>query len=110
MHFHMKHLEKFTFICYIVNVLCDSAHRGTTWLIIEEKEDTTMAKMKQQMFLQFNEQEVELSTVEANVKKDWKEAGKKLSEIESLDIYVKPQEGKAYYVVNKEIEGKVDLF
>ena len=69
-----------------------------------------MAKMKQQMFLQFNEQEVELSVVEANVKKDWKEAGKKLTDIEELDIYIKPQEGKAYYVVNKAVEGKVDLF
>lgn len=69
-----------------------------------------MAKIKQQMFLQFNEQEVELSQVEANVKKDWKEAGKKLTEIESLDIYIKPQEAKAYYVVNKAVEGKVDLF
>ena len=69
-----------------------------------------MAKMTQQMFLQFNEQEVELSAVEANVKKDWKDAGRKLTEIKSLDIYVKPQEGKAYYVVNKEVEGKVDLF
>ena len=69
-----------------------------------------MAKMKQQMFLQFNEQEVELSTVEANVKKDWKDAGKKLTEIETLDIYVKPQEGKAYYVINKDVEGTIDLF
>ena len=69
-----------------------------------------MAKIKQQMFLQFNEQEVELATVEANVKKDWKDAGNKLTAIESLDIYVKPQEGKAYYVVNKSYEGKVDLF
>ena len=69
-----------------------------------------MAKIKQQLFLQFNEQEVELSTVEANVKADWKNAGRKLTEITSLDIYVKPQEGKAYYVVNKEVEGKVDLF
>ncbi len=68
-----------------------------------------MAKMKQQMFLQFNEQEVELSTVEANVKKDWKDAGNKLTAIESLDIYVKPQEGKAYYVVNKDAEGRIDL-
>ena len=69
-----------------------------------------MAKMKQQMFLQFNELEVELSDVEENVKRDWKDSGRKLNEIESLDIYVKPQEGKAYYVVNKEVEGKVDLF
>ena len=67
-----------------------------------------MAKTK--MYLQFNEQEVELSNVEANVKKDWKEAGKKMADIEVLDIYVKPQEGKAYYVVNKSVEGKVDLF
>ena len=69
-----------------------------------------MAKMKQQMFLQFNEQEVELSAVEANVKKDWKDAGRKLSEIECLDIYLKPQEGRAYYVVNKEVEGVVYIF
>ena len=69
-----------------------------------------MAKMKQQMFLQFNEQEVELSAVEDKVKKEWKDAGRKLTEIETLDIYVKPQEGKAYYVVNKEVEGKIELF
>ena len=69
-----------------------------------------MAKMKQQMFLQFNEQEIELSTVEANVKKEWKDAGKKLTDIASLDIYVKPQEGKAYYVINKDVEGAIDLF
>ena len=75
-----------------------------------EMEVNIMAKMKQQMFLQFNELEVELSDVEENVKRDWKDSGRKLNEIESLDIYVKPQEGKAYYVVNKEVEGKVDLF
>ena len=30
--------------------------------------------------------------------------------IESLDIYVKAEEGKAYYVINKDITGAVDLF
>ena len=69
-----------------------------------------MAKINQQMILQANGQEFDLSAVEANVKKAWKDAGHKLTEIESLDIYVKPQEGKAYYVVNKEVEGKIDLF
>ncbi len=67
-------------------------------------------KIKQQMFLQFNEQEADLSNVEAIVKKDWKDAGRKLSEIECLDIYLKPQEGRAYYVVNKEVEGVVYIF
>lgn len=68
-----------------------------------------MAKINQQFVLQFNGREFDLAAVEANVKKNWKEAGHKLTEIADLDIYVKPEEATAYYVVNKEIEGKVEL-
>ena len=68
-----------------------------------------MAKINQTLVLQFNGQEFDLSAIEANVKKNWKDAGKKLSEITDLDMYVKPEEAKVYYVVNKEIEGVVDL-
>lgn len=69
-----------------------------------------MAKMKQQMVLQFDGQEADLYAIEANIKQAWKDAGRKVNEIASLDIYVKPQECAAYYVVNNEIEGKIDLF
>ena len=68
-----------------------------------------MAKINQQMVLQFDGQEFDLGAVEANVKKDWKDAGKKLSDIVDLDIYVKPEEATVYYVVNKQVEGKVAL-
>lgn len=68
-----------------------------------------MAKINQQFVLQFDGQEFDLSAVEANVKKNWKDAGHKLTEIADLDIYVKPQEAKVYYVVNKEVAGSVDL-
>ena len=68
-----------------------------------------MAKINQQFVLQFDGQELDLGAVEANVKKNWKETGHKLAEIADLDIYVKPQEAKVYYVVNKEVEGSVDL-
>ena len=68
-----------------------------------------MAKINQQMTLQFNGREFDLGAVEANVKKDWKDAGKKLSDIVDLDIYVKPEEATVYYVVNKQVEGSVAL-
>lgn len=29
------------------------------------------------------------------------------SEIENLDVYIKPEEGQVFYVVNKEIEGSI---
>ncbi len=68
-----------------------------------------MAKINQQMVLQFNGREFDLGAVEGNVKKAWKDAGRKLTEIADLDIYVKPEEAAVYYVVNKEVEGKVEL-
>ena len=68
-----------------------------------------MAKINQQFVVQYNGQEIDLAAVEADVKKNWKDAGHKLTEIADLDIYVKPEEAKAYYVVNKEVEGSVDL-
>ena len=49
-----------------------------------------MAKINQQMVLQFDGREFDLGSVEANVKKSWKDAGHKLTEIADLDIYVKP--------------------
>ena len=52
-------------------------------------------KTKQQLILQFDGQEVDLSAVEANVKQIWKDAGKKMTDLASLNIYVKPLEGKA---------------
>ena len=33
-----------------------------------------------------------------------------IQDVKSLDIYVKAEEGKAYYVVNGEAAGAVDLF
>ena len=33
-----------------------------------------------------------------------------IKDVASLDIYVKAEEGKAYYVINGEATGAVDLF
>jgi hypothetical protein len=74
-----------------------------------DEEEIIMAKINQQMILQFNGREFDLGAVEANVKKSWKDSGRKLSEIVDLDIYVKPEEAAVYYVVNKETDGKVEL-
>ena len=68
------------------------------------------AKIKQQMILQFEGKDADLSAIEANVKQIWKDGGNKMLDLASLEIYVKPQEGKAYYVINKSVEGAVDLF
>ena len=63
-----------------------------------------MAKVNTKIELQFgdkalNEEQLVSMAKEAYGKKD----------INNLDIYVKPEEGKAYYVVNNDITGSFDI-
>lgn len=47
--------------------------------------------------------------VKAAVKEAWVAQGNKVKEIDTLEIYVKPEEKKAYYVVNGTVNGAIDL-
>ena len=38
-----------------------------------------------------------------------KEMKRKISELVDLKVYVKPEEGKAHYVINGEITGSIEL-
>lgn len=102
--FHAINLATLHWFCYID---CGKAQKARS--IDIDEEEIIMAKINQQMILQFNGREFDLGAVEANVKKSWKDSGRKLSEIVDLDIYVKPEEAAVYYVVNKETDGKVEL-
>ena len=77
------------------------------------KKTVEKAEIKESVFVQFAGAEYNLDDVKANVKKAWMaETGKKESDIKDIQIYVKPEEHAAYYVVNGEFveEGrKVEL-
>ena len=77
------------------------------------KKSAAKAEVKESVFVQFAGAEYSLDDVKANVKKAWMaETGKKESDIKDIQIYVKPEEHAAYYVVNGEfVEGgrKVEL-
>ena len=69
-------------------------------------------KMTASLFFQFggNEVKVEEKAIVASVKKAWTaETGKKVGEIATMDLYVKPEEAAVYYVINGSDTGKVEL-
>lgn len=47
--------------------------------------------------------------IKAAVKEAWVAQGNKVKEIDTLEIYVKPEEKKAYYVVNGTVSGAIEL-
>ncbi len=68
------------------------------------------AKAETVISVQFGGNEVVIATVEEKVKAQVVAEGLKASAIKSLNIYVKPEENAAYYVVNGDVTGRVDLF
>lgn len=73
------------------------------------KEKAAAAKKTEVMYLQIGGSEWNLSDCKEKAVCAYKAAGHKSSSIKSLELYVKPEEGKVYYVINKDENGSVDL-
>lgn len=63
----------------------------------------------EQMFIQYAGNEYATSMIYANIKDAWVAAGHKVANIKSLNVYVKPEENAAYYVINDKETGKINL-
>jgi hypothetical protein len=60
--------------------------------------------------LQFGDKQISYDSLVASAKSVWEnDMNRKLSEIKTLDLYVKPEESKAYFVVNGSDEGNFDI-
>ena len=60
-------------------------------------------------YVQANGNEYKQSEILEKVEASFIEAGHKLTALKNLQLYIKPEDNAAYYVVNGEITGKVDL-
>ncbi|MCJ7690956.1 MAG: DUF6465 family protein [Clostridiaceae bacterium] len=65
--------------------------------------------MKAKRIIQFSGQEVILGELEQRVKEMWRERGNLQKDIKSMEIYVKIEENKCYYVINETVSGKFEL-
>ena len=68
------------------------------------------AKAETVITLEFGDYTAIMATVEEKVKAQFVAEGNKASSIKTLNIYVKPEEFAAYYVINGDVTGRVDLF
>jgi len=73
------------------------------------KKATTKKAVEPAVVVQFGGQEVNMATVIENAKKAFEAEGNKVSSIKEIQIYVKPEEYAAYYVING-VSGRINLF
>lgn len=63
-----------------------------------------------EIVLQYRGYETSIDAVTEQVKAHYHAKGHALEDIESLQVYVKPEDFTAYYVINDGIVGKINLF
>ena len=73
------------------------------------KKETAKKSVEPAVVVQFGGQEVDMATVIENAKKAFEAEGNKVSSIKEIQIYVKPEEYAAYYVING-VSGRINLF
>ena len=75
-----------------------------------KKETTVKAATKVSVNLQFAGKEYKAEDFEKMAKDVWQyDLGKKAADLKSVDLYVKPEENKVYYVMNGDVTGDFDI-
>ncbi len=65
--------------------------------------------MKTSFSIQFSGRELTEKDMIAKVKELWVASGNKIKDIQTLNIYCKPEEFRCYYVVNETFSGSISM-
>lgn len=74
------------------------------------KKSTAKKEIKVNAVVEYYGQQMDEKTIIANVKKAWTRSGRKVGDIKTMDLYIKPEESAVYYVINDIDTGAVALF
>ncbi len=68
---------------------------------------TAKKEIKVRAVVEYYGKQVEEKDMIANVKKAWTKSGKKVGDIKTMELYIKPEEAAVYYVINGTESGAV---
>lgn len=71
------------------------------------KKPAAKKEIKVKAVVEYYGKQVEEKDIIANVKKAWTKSGKKVGDIKTMELYIKPEEAAVYYVINGTETGAV---
>jgi len=74
---------------------------------VPKKRAAVKKDIKINAIVEYHGKQVEEKTIIAAVKKAWTKSGNKVGDIKTMNLYIKPEEGSVYYVINGSETGKV---
>lgn len=61
--------------------------------------------MKIDLFIELNGKQTDSAVLIDMAKETWKSEGNKVKDIQTLQLYFKPDEGRCYFVINEDCTG-----
>lgn len=87
--------------------LNNTVERRTLIMAEKNKKSNSKTTPTETIYLQFRGKEVLLSTIREAVMQDYNNVKEGKDEPEDIRIYLKPEDNKAYYVINEDYAGEV---
>ena len=72
-------------------------------------EKAAVKASKNEVFLQYGDQEIRTEDILDKARADYAAHGHKTKDIKELQVYIKPADNAAYYVINHHDTGKIDF-
>lgn len=63
--------------------------------------------MKTNLFVEYEGKSIDEKELYRKIKEQWVEEGKKVKDLLTISLYLKPEENAAYYVINDSLSGKI---
>ena len=73
------------------------------------KKAAAKKEIKTSLYVEYYGKQVQEKDMIASVKKAWTKSGKKVGDIKTMALYVKPEENSVYYVINGDSAGRIDF-
>ncbi len=65
--------------------------------------------MKTNFYVEFYGEQVNQEEIINEAKKIWKDAGNKAADLKKIEIYIKPEDDRVYYVFNDDYTGSFPI-
>lgn len=66
-------------------------------------------KLEVELYLQYQDQETKLVELQDRILHWWEENSSEFDQLEKIRIYMKPEDHRAYFVINDKYQGEVEL-
>lgn len=68
-----------------------------------------MAAIKAKVILEHDGKQIPIEELQAKAKQQWADSGKPIKDIEDFKMYLKPEDGKAYVLINGDCGFSIEL-